>query len=70
MNSPNFKSSKVGPNHYVSQQALQQALGLLKQLGYPACEEILPRLHGSDPFEDELVVMAEVSAYFHVSYKV
>lgn len=51
-------------------ELLQEALGLLVQLGYPtASEETLGRLHGPDEYEQELIVMAETSAYFHICYK-
>lgn len=32
--------------------------------------EDLHKLRGTDSWEEELIVMAETAAYFHVSYKV
>ena len=50
---------------------VQQALGTLAQLGYEGLKaEDLGRLVQADPFEEELNVMADVMAYFHVAYKV
>lgn len=43
----------------------------LATAGYPGVKESdLPRLLGEDVYEQELIVMAETSAYFHVAYKV
>ncbi|EKM56235.1 uncharacterized protein PHACADRAFT_207519 [Phanerochaete carnosa HHB-10118-sp] len=50
-------------------ELVQEALGLLARLGYPASEDVLARLHGPDEYDQELIVMAETSAYFHVCYK-
>lgn len=49
---------------------ISELQGLLARLGYPSDEHALARLHGPDKYEEELIVMAETSAYFHVSYKV
>ncbi|KAJ3559507.1 hypothetical protein NM688_g311 [Phlebia brevispora] len=39
-------------------------------MGYAGLEEAdLARLRGPDPYEEELIVMAETSAYFHIAYK-
>ena len=55
----------------VNRELLQQALGLLKQAtGINATEEMLAKLNLEDPYEEELIVMAETSAYFRVAYKV
>ncbi|KAF8839211.1 hypothetical protein BDN67DRAFT_906014, partial [Paxillus ammoniavirescens] len=46
------------------------ALEYLSQAGYGALSvEDLARLLPPDAFEDELIVMADVRAYFHVAYK-
>ncbi|KZT66613.1 hypothetical protein DAEQUDRAFT_714663 [Daedalea quercina L-15889] len=46
------------------------ALALLTQLGYKGLRlEDLGKLNPPDEFEEELQVMAEVRAYFHVAYK-
>ena len=49
---------------------MQQALGLLKQIGYDTTEQDLARLRKADEYEEELIVMAETSAYFRIAYKV
>ena len=55
----------------VNATLVQQALGTLAQLGYEGLKaEDLGRLIQADPFEEELNVMADVMAYFHVAYKV
>lgn len=44
---------------------------MLAEIGLPGLkEEDLPKLLGPDKYEQELIVMAEVSAFFRVSYKV
>lgn len=48
----------------------REALALLAKLGYTGLTaEDLPKLSPPDEFEEELHVMAEVRAYFQVSYK-
>ena len=55
----------------VNATLVQQALGTLAQLGYEGLKaEDLGRLIQADPYEEELNVMADVMAYFHVAYKV
>lgn len=48
----------------------QDALAALAKLGYNVTAADLGKLNPPDIFEEELQVMAEVRAYFHVSYKV
>ncbi len=49
----------------------QKALQALADLGYTGLSiESLARLQPPDEFEDELIVMADVRAYFQVAYKV
>ena len=51
--------------------ALTSVLAGLAQLGYAGITEAdLGKLAHPDTYEDELAVMAEVRAYFQVSYKV
>ena len=51
--------------------ALVIALKALEELGYPGLAfSDLSRLHPSDNFQIELEVMADVRAYFQVSFKV
>lgn len=58
-----YGSSEIPP--------LERALGALKDLGFANLNESdLTRLTPVDPFEEELVVMADVRAYFQVAYKV
>lgn len=48
-----------------------KALRALAEAGYPNVQASdLSRLVPSDSFEEELIVMAEVRAYYHVAYKV
>lgn len=47
----------------------QEALAALAKLGYNVTAADLGKLNPPDIFEEELQVMAEVRAYFHVSYK-
>lgn len=48
-----------------------EALAVLTKLGYKGLKiEDLGKLNPPDEFEEELQVMAEVRAYFHVAYKV
>lgn len=55
----------------IDPEDISDALSALSMAGYPGLKESdLPRLLGPDPFEEELIVMAETSAYFHVAYKV
>lgn len=58
-----YESSELPP--------LERALGALKELGFANLNESdLTRLNPLDPFDEELVVMADVRAYFQVAYKV
>ncbi|KAI0350447.1 hypothetical protein OH77DRAFT_1430922 [Trametes cingulata] len=50
-------------------ETLRNALAQLVKLGYHATEEDLAKLEPADEYEEELVVMAEVRAYFQVTYK-
>jgi len=48
-----------------------KALRALAEAGYPNLQASdLSRLLPPDSFEEELIVMAEVRAYYHVAYKV
>ena len=51
-------------------ESLKTALAELVKLGYPVSEDDLGKLNKADEFEEEMEVMAEVRAYFEVSYKV
>ena len=51
-------------------ETIRDALAALNKAGYNVKAEDLPKLHGDDVYEQELIVMAETSAYFHVAYKV
>ncbi|KAF9220694.1 hypothetical protein BS17DRAFT_739183 [Gyrodon lividus] len=56
--------------HAVCSDALIDALHYLSLAGYKELSVgDLTRLLPPDPFEDELIVMADVRAYFHVAYK-
>ncbi|THG95428.1 hypothetical protein EW026_g6225 [Hermanssonia centrifuga] len=49
---------------------VNEALAALAMVGYRGLkQEDLPKLRGTDEYDEELIVMAETSAYFHVSYK-
>ena len=54
--------------HNVNLNTVQNALANLGFSGVK--EEDLSHLYGVDLHEEELVVMAETAAYFHVAYKV
>ena len=50
---------------------IAEALAALAKIGHQGLKEgDLPGLFGPDPYEEELIVMAETSAYFHIVYKV
>ena len=51
-------------------ETITEALSLLTKLGLSAKEEDLGKLNAPDEFEEELELMAEVCAYFEVSYQV
>jgi len=52
------------------QDEVNEVLAGLSRLGHTGKKEgDLARLNDSDPFEQELIVMAEVSAYFRIAYK-
>ncbi|KAF8839207.1 hypothetical protein BDN67DRAFT_970437 [Paxillus ammoniavirescens] len=64
-------SSTPQPSYHVS-NAIANALSYLSQAGYQGLTaDDLTRLRPQNPdaFEDELIVMADVRAYFHVAYK-
>ncbi|THH04524.1 hypothetical protein EW145_g5456 [Phellinidium pouzarii] len=48
---------------------ISNALRSLHDIGYDIREEDLLRLNGPDKYEQELILMAEVSAFFRVAYK-
>jgi vacuolar protein sorting-associated protein 1 len=52
--------------------AHQKVLSALSNIGYTGLtiDDVMQRLVPTDEFEDELIVMAEVSAYFQVAHKV
>ena len=49
---------------------IQNALASLAQIGLSSNVSDLLKLSKEDRFEEELIVMAETSAYFRVAYKV
>ena len=49
---------------------IQNALASLAQIGLSSNVSGLLKLSKEDRFEEELIVMAETSAYFRVAYKV
>ncbi|KAI0758724.1 P-loop containing nucleoside triphosphate hydrolase protein [Fomes fomentarius] len=52
-----------------NESTVSEALGLLARLGLTVTREDLGKLNPPDEFEEELEIMAEVRAYFQVSYK-
>lgn len=55
----------------VSRSVASSALSNLAALGFANLKvEDLNRLLGPDPYEPEIIIMAEVRAYFQVVYKV
>lgn len=51
--------------------SVSAALSALAGAGFQGLkEEDLSRLYGAERYEEELIVMAETAAYFHVAYKV
>ncbi|EIW56258.1 uncharacterized protein TRAVEDRAFT_49098 [Trametes versicolor FP-101664 SS1] len=58
--------SKLAPKE---KETLLSALAELTRLGYPVKEDDLGKLNPPDEYQEELEVMAEVRAYFQVSYK-
>jgi hypothetical protein len=55
----------------INSQYLAAALSNLACLGYKGLvAEDLHKLNKADQFEEEIIVMAEVTAYFHIDYKV
>lgn len=53
------------------QDDVNDVLAGLTRIGYVGKkEEDLAKLNDADPYEQELIVMAEVSAYFRIAYKV
>lgn len=56
---------------YVAVQDPAMAIAELAKIGYNGISrEDLDRLLGADEFEQDLMLMAEVGAYFRVAYKV
>ena len=43
---------------------------MLAAQGFSITEKDLEKIHGDDQYDEELMVMAETSAYFRVAYKV
>ena len=43
---------------------------MLAAQGFSITEKDLAKIQGGDQYDEELTVMAETSAYFHVAYKV
>lgn len=64
-----YKKARAPNGGRADPEDISELQGLLARLGYPSDEHALARLHGPDKYEEELIVMAETSAYFHVSYK-
>ncbi|KAI0078419.1 hypothetical protein K474DRAFT_1744981 [Panus rudis PR-1116 ss-1] len=65
-----YKANRKGSSESMSKQSVQAALSALANIGYEGLKaEDLFKLHGSDAYEEEMTVMAETAAYFHVSYK-
>ncbi len=64
----NSTTSGTKPQH--DEQAIREALAALAKLGLNVTAEDLGKLNPPDEYEDELALMAEVRAYFDVSYKV
>ena len=60
----------LGKSRIRTPERVQEALSSLAAIGKHCCEEDLSRLDGPDPYEQELLVMAEVMAYFKVTFKV
>lgn len=59
------------PTTQDAESPLDRALAALRELGYKdLVESDLDRLIPPDEYEEELVVMADVRAYFQVAYKV
>lgn len=59
------------PTTQDTESPLDRALAALRELGYKdLVESDLDRLIPPDEYEEELVVMADVRAYFQVAYKV
>ena len=50
--------------------AVQEALAALARISYNVTEGDLAKLLKEDKYDEELIVMAETSAYFRVAYKV
>ncbi|CAL1697633.1 unnamed protein product [Somion occarium] len=64
-----YKEARQPPD-FIDGQAVRDALSALAAIGLDGLKDAdLARLRGPDPYEEELTVMAETSAYFHVSYK-
>ncbi|KAH8928586.1 hypothetical protein BT69DRAFT_1329459 [Atractiella rhizophila] len=64
---PGFHS--VRKVYHPPSDKVQDALTALSNIGYNVKKEDLPALLGPDEYEEEMIVMAGVLAYFKVSYK-
>jgi hypothetical protein len=69
---PKYLSSELEqPPPLMVETPAAKALRALAEAGYPNLQASdLSRLLPPDSFEEELIVMAEVRAYYHVAYKV
>jgi GTPase SAR1 family protein len=67
------RKEKTGQIDYLSphrQDAVAEVLAALARIGFPATTvEDLAKLEPADEYKEELVLMADVRAYFSVSYK-
>lgn len=60
-----YKEARQPPD-FIDGQAVRDALSALAAIGLDGLKDAdLARLRGPDPYEEELTVMAETSAYFH-----
>ncbi|PIL25642.1 transporter [Ganoderma sinense ZZ0214-1] len=67
-----YKQARSGLQRSTPQghgEIVNDALSVLTKLGYAVKEEDLGKLNPPDIYEEELELMAEVRAYFHVAYK-
>ncbi|KAF7797716.1 hypothetical protein EIP86_008916 [Pleurotus ostreatoroseus] len=65
-----YKKARQSDNGFTTPEDIAEALAALAKIGHQGLkEDDLPRLFGPDPYEEELIVMAEMSAYFHVVYQ-
>jgi len=61
------KEGKSRSKPYAS-EIVNEALASLTRIDYHVKEADLAKLNGPDPFEQELIVMSEVSSYFRIAY--